>query len=106
MRAIREGASLCPVLDKYGNSCYPYFKGNQVQNLGSFEASVSLQNRTEVMDVSCRSSLCTHVANDGISSGNRGAGPAEGGKKVAGRPVQLRRARREHASGAALQSPV
>src|SRR6266576_6458513 len=58
------------------------------------------------MDVSCRSSLCTNVANDGISSGNRGAGPAESGKTVAGRPGQLGRSRQQHAAGAALQSPA
>src|SRR6266550_8954237 len=69
--------------------------------------SVPLQKiPIEVMDVSCRSSLCTNVANDGISSGNRGAGPAESGKTVAGRPGQLGRSRQQHASGAALQSPA
>src|SRR5882724_10250855 len=58
------------------------------------------------MDVSCRSSLCTYVTNDGTSSGNRGAGPAEGGTTVTGRPDQLERSGQEHASGATLQSPA
>src|SRR5216684_6538850 len=56
------------------------------------------------MDVSRRSSLCTHVANDGTSPGNRGAGATESGKTIAGRPGQLERSRQEHASSAALQS--
>src|SRR6202171_4018569 len=58
------------------------------------------------MDVSRRSSLYPHVANDGTSPGNRSAGPAESGKTVAGRPDQLDRSRQEHASSAALQSPA
>ena len=34
------------------------------------------------MDVSCRSSLCTHVADDGSSSGNRSAGPEKAARQL------------------------
>jgi hypothetical protein len=60
----------------------------------------------EVMDVSCRSSLCPHVTNDGSSPGNRGTGPAQGGTTVAGRPEQLGRSRPEHAQGAAVRQNI
>src|ERR1700722_14500306 len=55
------------------------------------------------MDVSRRSSLCTHVANNGSSAGDRSAGAAQSGATVTGNSDQLDRPGQEPAQGADVQ---
>ena len=52
-----------------------------------------------------RPSLCPHVTNDRISSGNRGAGAAEGGTAATGCPANWP-VRTRTSPGAAVQSPA